>query len=58
MKKLSICKQLQLKTQQGLIFKVKSFMHSESKKTQPRFFIAILPSSKENIDELKIRWKL
>lgn len=58
MKKLSICKTSQLKTQQGLIFKVKSFMHSEPKITEPRFFIAILPSSKENIDELKIRWKL
>lgn len=57
-KKLSICKQSQLKTQQGLIFIRDTFMHSEPHITEPRFFIAILPSSKENIDELKIRWKL
>jgi hypothetical protein len=31
-------------------------LHSEPKINEPRLFISILPSSKENIEELKNRW--
>jgi hypothetical protein len=59
--KLSKEKVIQVKNNQGLVFYTgepsdNSALHSEPKHDKPRLFISILPSTKLNIDELKIRY--
>ena len=58
-KALKIIKESELKNNQGLIFITNHknhFIHSEPNIDKPRFFISILPGSKENIEALAARW--
>ena len=58
-KALNKFKKSELKNNQGLIFTVnmeKHFIHSEPCINEPRLFISILPGSREDIDELKLRF--
>lgn len=59
-KALSKFKKSELKNNEGLIFSVnmdKHFIHSEPSINDPRLFISILPGSKEDIEELKLRFE-